>query len=75
MGTITFKIPDSLAENQSDLVRFVASKLYEAGKLSLGEAADMVGLPKRTFAELLGNYGVSLTNYPASEMLDDADRI
>ncbi len=75
MGTITFKIPDGLAENQSELIRFIASKLYEAGKLSLGEAADMVGLSKRTFAELLGDYGVSLTNYPVSEMLDDADRI
>ena len=75
MTTITLEVPDSLGEYQHDTVRFIAAKLYESGKLSLGQAAEMVGLTQRTFAELLGDYGVSLLNYPASEMLDDADRI
>ncbi|RWY57200.1 UPF0175 family protein [Mucilaginibacter gilvus] len=75
MTTLTLQIPDSLGEYQNDTVRFIAAKLYEAGKLSLGQAADMAGLSKRTFAELLGDYGVSLMNYPASEILADAARI
>lgn len=75
MTTITLQVPDSLAEYQNDTVRFIAAKLYESGKLSLGQAADMAGLSKRTFAELLGDYGVSFLNYPVSEMLGDADRI
>jgi len=75
MTTITLQVPDSLAEYQNDTIRFIAAKLYESGKLSLGQAADMAKLSKRTFAELLGDYGVSLTNYPASEMLSDADSI
>jgi predicted HTH domain antitoxin len=69
------QVPDSLGEHQNDTIRFIAAKLYESGKLSLGQAADMVGLSKRTFAELLGDYGVSLLNYPVSDMLNDADRI
>ena len=75
MTTITLQVPDSLGEYQSETVRFIAAKLYESGKLSLGQAAEMAGLSKRTFAELLGDYGVSLLNYPASEMLSDAGRI
>nr|WP_295929018.1 UPF0175 family protein [uncultured Dyadobacter sp.] len=53
----------------------MAAKLYESGKLSLGQAAEMAGLTKRTFAELLGEYGVSLVNYPVSEIIADAERI
>jgi predicted HTH domain antitoxin len=75
MKTITLQIPDSLGEYENDTIRFIAAKLYESGKLSLGQAADMVGLTKRTFAGLPGDYGVSLLNYPVSEMLTDAGRI
>jgi predicted HTH domain antitoxin len=75
MTTITLQVPDSLGEHQHDTVRFIAAKLYESGKLSLGQAAAMVGLSKHVFAELLSDYDVSLLNYPASEMLSDAGKI
>ena len=75
MTTITLQVPETLAEYQKDTVRFIAAKLNESGKLSLGQAADMAGLSKRTFAELLGDYGVPLLNYPVSVMLEDADKI
>lgn len=75
MTTITLEIPDSLAEYQNETIRFIAAKLYESGKLSLGQAADMARLTKRTFAELLGDYGVSYFNYPASDLKDELDRI
>jgi predicted HTH domain antitoxin len=75
MTTITLEVPDSLAEYPNDTVRFIAAKLYESGKLSLGQAADMARLTKRTFAELLGEYGVSLMNYSADDLKDELDRI
>ncbi len=75
MTTITLQLPDSLGEQENDTVRFIAAKLYESGKLSLGQAAEIAELPKRAFAGLLGNYGVSLLNYPPSEMLSDAGQI
>lgn len=75
MQTLTLQIPDSLADFQLDTVRFIAAKLYESGKLSLCPASDMAGLPKRIFAELLGDYDVTLINYPVSEMMADAARI
>ncbi|GAA3981011.1 UPF0175 family protein [Mucilaginibacter dorajii] len=75
MTTLTLQIPDSLGEYKHDTVRFIAAKLYESGKLTLGQAAEMAGLAKRTFADLLGDYNVSLLNYPVSEISRDAGRI
>lgn len=75
MTTITLQVPDSLGKHEHDTVRFIAAKLYESGKLSLGQAAAMADLSKRTFSELLSDYGVSLLNYPVSEMLNDAEKI
>lgn len=75
MSTLTLDVPDILVEYKNDTVRFIAAKLYEAGKLSLGQAADMVHLTKPAFVEILGDYEVALINYPASEMLRDAARI
>ena len=74
MAILTLKIPESLAEHQNDTVRFIASKLYESGKLSLGQAAEMAGLSKRTFAELLNEYGVSYLNYSVEDLKDELGR-
>jgi len=51
--TVTLNFPDSLVDYQNDTIRFIASKLYESGKLSLGQAADMASLSKLAFAEIL----------------------
>jgi predicted HTH domain antitoxin len=75
MSTLTLQVPDELFEYQKDTIRFIAAKLYESGKLSLGQAAEMTGLSKPTFAEILGDYNVPLINYPVTEMLRDAARI
>lgn len=75
MTTITLQVPDSLGEYMYDTVRFIASKLYESGKLSLGQAADMAGLTKRTFAELLSDYDVSYINYSVEDLKDELGRI
>jgi predicted HTH domain antitoxin len=71
MKTLTLNIPDSLALNSRDLAMLVATRLYEQGKLSLGQAAEVAGLTKRTFAELLGSYNVSIFNFPAPDLSRD----
>ena len=75
--TVTLNIPDTIDVDDKEVAMLVATQLYEQGKLSLGQAAELVGLTKRTFAELLGKYGVSIFNYPASDLPRDvknADR-
>lgn len=71
MRTITLNIPDSVELDSMELSMHLASRLYEQGKLSLGQAAEVAGLTKRTFAELLGRYKVSIFNYPASDLESD----
>ncbi len=71
MKVLTLNIPDSLDVDNRDLAMLVAARLYEQGKLSLGQAAELAGLTKRTFAEMLGRYDVSIFNYPASDLTKD----
>jgi predicted HTH domain antitoxin len=59
-----------------DFLIIVASKLYENGKLSAGQAAEMAGLSIRTFIELLERYGVSVFSTSLSDLkLDVANAI
>jgi predicted HTH domain antitoxin len=71
MQVITLNIPDSAKVDAKEAAMLLAASLYEKGKLSLGQAAEVAGLTKRTFAELLGNYGVSIFNYPATDLIND----
>jgi predicted HTH domain antitoxin len=68
---VTLNIPDSVDVNDKEVAMLVATRLYEQHKLSLGQAAELVGLTKRAFAELLGHYNVSVFNYPASDLARD----
>lgn len=71
MKTLTLNIPDSLDFDNKDLAMLTATQLYEQGKLSLGQAAELAGLTKRTFAELLNKFNVSIFNYPESDLSED----
>ncbi|MEX2411984.1 MAG: UPF0175 family protein [Candidatus Paceibacterota bacterium] len=73
MKQIVLNIPDFVDLEEKDISMMLASKLYEEGKLSLGQAAELVGLSKRTFAELLAKYNVSLFNYPPTDLSKDVE--
>ena len=64
-------IPDSLDINDKEVAMLVASKLYEQGKLSLGQAAEVAGYSKREFMELLSKYDVPVFNYDPKELTND----
>jgi predicted HTH domain antitoxin len=71
MRTIQLNIPDSIDKNDNELAMIIASKLYEDGTLSSGQAADLAGLSKRTFIELLGKYGVSIFSTSVEDLESD----
>lgn len=71
MKTIQLKIPDDVDLNDYDITMIIAAKLYEDRKLSSGQAAQMAGLSKRTFIELLGRYGVSIFSKSVSDLHSD----
>lgn len=72
MKHLTLNIPDNLNLDEREAKRFLAAKLYEIGKLSLGQAAELAGLSKIAFSEILADYNVSLINYPPSDIIRDA---
>jgi len=71
MQTLQIQLPDSINIETQEIQMLLASRLYEKGLLSVGQAAQMTGLSKRTFMELLGHYQVSVLNYPAEEIIHD----
>lgn len=71
MKTLTLNVPDNLDIDNRDNAMLVSTQHYKEGKLSLGQAAEVAGLTKRTFAEILGSYNVSIFNFPASDLSND----
>ena len=71
MSVLTINLPNTVEGEKNDIIRMIASRLYERGTLSLGQAAKVAGMPKWEFAEILPTYGVALINYPASELARD----
>lgn len=65
------EIPDSVDVDPSELLMILAAQLYARGQMAMGHAAAFAGLDKRTFMERLGNYCVSVFNYPASVLEED----
>ncbi len=71
MRIMTLQMPDNIEVDNKQLAILLASKLYEMGKLSLGQATEVAGMTKRAFAKLLASYDVSIFNYPASDLSSD----
>ena len=69
MSEMTVDLPDSISEAEARVC--LAAKLFEVGRLSCGQAAQLAGYSKRTFLELLGKQGIAVLNYPAEELRDD----
>ncbi|MDR3147054.1 MAG: UPF0175 family protein [Treponema sp.] len=55
---LTLTIPDAANISETDAQILFAMKLFEAGKLPLGKAAEVAGLSYRAFYELLGRHGI-----------------
>jgi len=55
MKHLTLTIPDHLDLGEIETKRFLAAKMYESGRLSLGQAAELAGLSKVAFAEILAD--------------------
>ncbi|WP_242203922.1 UPF0175 family protein [Aestuariivivens insulae] len=71
MRTIHLNIPDNVDLKDHDFSMIIAAKLYEDAKLSAGQAAEVAGLSKRAFIEILGKYGVSIFSSSISDLHSD----
>ena len=59
-------LPLNVSADEAQLL--LAIKLFEVGKVSLGQAAEMAGFSKRAFMEILGHYKVPVFNYSAEDL-------
>ena len=64
--TFEVELPIGMSENEARAL--FAIKLYEVGKVSLGQAAKMAGFSKRSFMDVLGQHKIAVLNYPADEL-------
>ena len=79
MPTIQIDLPDEVLlalketpEGLSQMIRMAAAaKLYELGKLSSGRAAELAGIPRVSFLQQLGRYGVSTFDLTEDELVQD----
>jgi predicted HTH domain antitoxin len=71
MTTMTIQVPDALEKEHDETVRFIAAKLYESQKIRLGQAAEMCGMKKWDFAEILINYDVHFFDASALAALEE----
>jgi len=64
-------VPENVELKEFDFIVYVATKLYEDGLVTAGQAAEMAGLSKKSFVEILGKYGVSLFSQSEDDLLND----
>ena len=65
---MTIELPDDLSATEQELKTLLAVKLYEDGKISLGQAAKLSAYSKRAFIEILGHHHIPVFNYSADEL-------
>lgn len=71
MKTLVLQLPDSIEIDGREASIILAMHLYEEGKLSLGQAAELTGYSKADFMELLSKYNISFFNYDEKEFEND----
>ncbi len=77
-GNIQVSFPEELGfalkmqepELANEMRRLAIIKLYELGKLSSGIAAQMLGITRVAFLQLLGTYQVSILGNPAKDQIE-----
>ncbi|TGM59483.1 UPF0175 family protein [Leptospira meyeri] len=74
MESLSFQIPVQIDLNEYDFKMAMAVKLYETGKISIGQAADIVNLSKSSLIDVMKNYGSSiLFGYSADDLKTDLE--
>jgi predicted HTH domain antitoxin len=71
MNSLTINIPAQINTKIFNVQIYLAAKLYEDAILSAGQAAEVAGISKRAFIEILGHYGVSAFGESLKDLKSD----
>lgn len=66
INELKIELPPEVQNEEAKLLLMM--KLFETGKLSLGQAAKFSGYSKRAFMEILGKYGVPIFDYHIEDL-------
>ncbi len=72
MSELRIELPPEVSVEEARVL--LMAKLFETGRLSLGQAASLAGYSKRAFIEVLGKLGISVFNYSADELRNEVER-
>lgn len=62
-------LPPTLTTEEAKTL--LAVKLFEVGKITIGQATKMSGFSKRAFLEILDRYKVPIFNYSAEDLREE----
>ena len=71
MQAVTLHIPEDVKLKDWECQMILAAHLYGDGKISSGQGAEMVGISKQTFIEMLGKFGVNYFNQTPEELEEE----
>jgi predicted HTH domain antitoxin len=63
---VTLELPLTVSEDEAKVL--FAVKLFEAGRITLGQAARLARFSKRAFIDVLGQHKVAVFNYSAEDL-------
>lgn len=75
MESVTVNVPEGTQVSELEVKMIIAAYLFHSGKISSGQGAEMVGVSKRTFIELLGKFQVSVFGYSKEELEADLKNV
>lgn len=71
MKALTINLPESLDSEEFEIKMLLAGQLYERGKVTIGQAAEITGISKRSFIEMMGKFGFSLFSESSEDLKSD----
>jgi predicted HTH domain antitoxin len=71
LRTLQLNFPNTIEQSDDQLRLLIAAKLYENGTLTSGQSAELAGLSKREFIEVIGNYNVSVFSTLVEDLESD----
>jgi predicted HTH domain antitoxin len=68
---LSLELPLTVSDGEARVL--FAVTLYEAGRISLGQAARLAGFSKRSFVDVLGQHHVPVFNYGADDLAEEIE--
>jgi predicted HTH domain antitoxin len=71
LNTVELKLELPSHLTKDEVQTLLAVKLFETGRMSLGQAARLSGFSKRAFIEILGRQQIPVVNYSPDELREE----